>query len=107
MAYHIDVLSKLGRKIRVSKRHWEHITKKHESIESLEDKVREALINPDIIRLSKEDPRVYLYYSRYGKYYMCIVCKHTNDEGFIITAYLTDAVKKGERVYEAHKNYLR
>ena len=60
----------------------------------MESEVAETLINPEIVRLSKNDPNVYLYYSWYGGYYLCVVCKHFDNDGFIITAYLADKIKK-------------
>ena len=98
MPYYIEEVSKLGKRISVTKRYWEYIVSKHESVESLEEKVKETLRKPETVRLSKEDPDVYLYYSRHGKYYLCVVCKHTDSGGFIITAYLADKIKKGRRV---------
>jgi hypothetical protein len=98
MSYYIEETSKLGKKIRVTKRYWEYIVAKHESVESLEEEVKGTLINPEVVRVSKEDPDVYLYYSRYRKYYLCVVCKHLNREGFVITAYLADKIKSGRRV---------
>ena len=98
MSYYIEETSKLGKKIRVTKRDWVYIVAKHESVESLEEEVKGTLINPEVVRVSKEDPDVYLYYSRYRKYYLCVVCKHLNREGFVITAYLADKIKSGRRV---------
>jgi hypothetical protein len=54
----------------------------------------------------KEDDRVFLYYARRGKYVLCVVCRHLNGDGFIITAYLTDRIKKGVTVYEADSDHL-
>ena len=102
MRYHIAVVSRLSKQIRVSKRYWESIVKKHESISGLEEQVKETLQNPVYIRVSKEDSQVFLYYMRYGKYYLCVVCRHLNGDGFVITAYLTDRIKKGVTIYETH-----
>lgn len=107
MSFYIDVISKLGRRIRTTRRHWEHIVNKHESIIGLEKEVKATLVNPIYVRLSKEDEMVYLYYAHYGKYLMCVVCRHLNSDGFIITAYLTDSIKKGVAIYEAHKDSIR
>ncbi len=59
-----------------------------------EEKVKTILFNPDEIRKSKSDPKVYLFYLREGKYYYTVVVKHLNGDGFIITAYITDKVKE-------------
>jgi len=37
---------------------------------------------------------------------LCVVCRHLNGDGFIITAYLTDRIKKGVTVYEADSDHL-
>jgi hypothetical protein len=55
---------------------------------------------------SREDDCVLLYYAPYGKYYFCAVCRHLNGDGFLITAYLTDRIKKGDTVYEADPHHL-
>ncbi len=106
MNFYIEVNTKLGRNIRTSKRHWEHIIGKHESIIGLEEPVKKVLIDPTYIKLSKEDNSVYLYYGRYGKYYLCVVCRHLNGEGFIITAYQTEIIKKGVTIFEAYKDNI-
>jgi hypothetical protein len=33
-------------------------------------------------------------------YYLCIVARHLNGDGFIITAYITDKIKEGEVVWK-------
>ena len=98
MAILFEVESKLGKRISVTKEYWDFIVSKHESVKFLKDETKRTLKNPLIVRLSKEDPNVYLYYSEYKDYYLCVVCKHLDGEGFLITAYLTDRVKKGVTV---------
>ena len=48
---------------------------------------------------SQEDPTVHLYYGADPPYYICVVVKHLNKEGFIITTYRTDVIKEGERLW--------
>lgn len=64
-----------------------------------EPEVKEALSSPDEIRQSKKDDSVYLYYLYKGKFSVCVVCRHLNGEGYIITAYMTDRIKEGERIW--------
>jgi hypothetical protein len=58
------------------------------------------LENPSEIRLSRSDPAVYLFYrpERIGRW-VCAVAKRLDGEGFLITAYPTDAIKEGERIW--------
>ena len=62
--------------------------------------VQDTLRTPDEIRRSRSDPVVYLFYrlERLGRW-ICAVAKQLNDEGFLITAYPTDAIKEGERIW--------
>ncbi len=52
-------------------------------------------MNEDEVRISKVDSAVYLYYKRIGKRFVCVVAKHLNDEGHIISTHPTDAIKEG------------
>ena len=100
------VTCKLGKRIRWTARHWESIVKKHDALARLADEVSVTLQQPNYIRASREDDYVLLYYAPYGKYYLCAVCRHLNGDGFLITAYLTDRIKKGDTVYEADPHHL-
>ena len=64
------------------------------------EEIREALVSPDEVRHSRSDGNVYLFYraQRPGRW-TCAVVKRVDGEGFLITAYLTDAIKEGERVW--------
>lgn len=97
---YFEVRSKLNKLIRVTKSHWDLITLvKHPIIRGKESLVKEALQNPEEVRLSQEDESVYLYYNRWEQYYLCVVAKHLNDKGYIITVYVTDKIKEGEQTW--------
>jgi hypothetical protein len=64
------------------------------------DTIGEALMHPDRVVESVGDPSVRLYYRFYektmvGRKYVCVVVKVTNRDAFVLTAYLTDRVKRG------------
>ena len=62
--------------------------------------VQEALRNPDEIRLSRSDPKIYLFYGpKRGGRWACAVAKRLDGDGFLITAYPTDTIKEGERIW--------
>ena len=62
---YFEIISKLEKKIRITERYWDIITKiKHPSVKGKEIKVKEALENPDFIRKSKSDKSVYLFYKK-------------------------------------------
>ena len=65
-----------------------------------EKEVRAALEKADQVRRSRINPSVYLYYKKAREYYTCAVVKHLNDDGFLITAYLTKTIKIGEVIWK-------
>lgn len=98
---YFEIESVLGKKIRTTKEHWKIISEvKHPIIKDYEEEVKETISSPNEIRQSKKDKSVYLYYKRLPKYIICVLIKHLNSEGFIITAYLADKIKKGNVVWK-------
>lgn len=96
-----EVESKLKRIVRTTVAHWHLITEhKHLEIKNQEKRVIQTLQQPSEIRLSRKDKSVYLYYRREKRYYFCVVAKHLNGEGFIITVYLTKNIKEGELIWK-------
>ncbi len=58
---------------------------------------------------SLSDPAVQLYYRFYsrtvvGGKFLCVVVKMCEAGAFVLTAYLTDRVKKGERLWPNRKD---
>ena len=96
-----EVLTPLGFKVRVSRAYWRTIvTIKHPVMAGHESAVRETLANPEEVRISRSDEAVYLFYSRKDQQrWVCAVTKRIDDEGFLITAYPTDAIKEGVRIW--------
>ncbi len=66
----------------------------------MEEQVKKTLEEPDGIRISQDDADVYLYYRRLDKHKIVVVARHLNEEGFIITSYITDKVKEGKQIWE-------
>lgn len=88
-----------GREIRLTAERWQHILS-HPEIADLKEEISQTLANPDIVRQSNSDQNVYLYYcyktqTIVGEKWLCVVVKILENDAFIITAYLTDKLKKG------------
>jgi len=96
-----EVMTPLGFRVRVSHSYWQLIiTVKHPVMTGREADVKETLEKPDEIRLSRSDPAVYLFYrSERKRRWVCVVTRRLNEEGFLITTYLTDAIKEGVRIW--------
>jgi len=62
--------------------------------------VQETREHPNEIRRSKSDRNVYLFYrsERPGRW-ICAVVKKRNTDAFLVTTYLTDALKEGEKIW--------
>lgn len=75
-------------------------TMKHPVMAGKESTVQTALEHPDEVRRSRSDARVFLFYVAEGRSrWVCAVAKQTADLGFLITAYPTDAIKEGSRIW--------
>ena len=94
-----------NRHIRLTEERQEHIETDHPEMSGQIDKIQETLLNPDIIVRSRTDPDVEMFYRHYDatpvtEKYLCVVVKVLVDDIFIITAYFTDKIKKGEILWE-------
>lgn len=95
-----EVTCVLGKRIRTTRSYWEKIVRdKHPVMKGREQEVKETLQSAEEVRRSKSDPKVLLYYKRAENRYICVVARHLNQEGFVITAYVTDNIKEGETVW--------
>jgi hypothetical protein len=67
--------------------------------------VEETLQGPEVVVKSASDPESRLYYRFYhrtavGGKYLCVVVKSRGDDAFVVTAYLTDQVKRGTVLWQ-------
>ena len=69
-----------------------------------EQAVKDTLVKPDIVRQSDKDNKVLLYYRKSGKRDICVVTRHENGTGYIISVYPVDKIKKGLTVYEKNQS---
>lgn len=66
-----------------------------------EETVQQTLQQPSEIPRSQSDANVYLYYKPDPPYFTCVVARHLNGEGFIITTYRTNRIKIGDFIWTA------
>ena len=95
------VTTPLGFTVRVTHRYWQLITTmKHPIMAGHEADVQATLSDPEEIRRSRSDENVLLFYrtQRAGRW-VCAVTRRQDDTGFLITAYPTDAIKEGIRLW--------
>lgn len=97
----ILVRSPLGFSVRITHARWNKIVGiKHPNLAGLESEIQRTIETPDVIRRSRKAPNVYLCYCQAGeRRWWCAVLRATNAEGFLVTDYLTDAIKEGEPLW--------
>lgn len=96
-----DILTPLDFRVHVTEEYWKIITTiKHPVMKGHEEEVKLVLSDPDEIRQSKKDQKVYLFYRMYReRRWFCAVVKNDND-AFLITAYPADSVKEGISIWK-------
>lgn len=95
-----EILTPLRFTVRTSESYWQRLLTKHPDIAELEELVQQALAAPDEIRRSSRDNDVLLFYlARSEKRWVVAVARRLNGDGFLITAYQTDAIKEGESIW--------
>jgi hypothetical protein len=70
----------------------------------LEPEIAKTLAAPELVRRSRSDPAVRLFYCYFtqtlvGGKWLCVVVKYGPTDAFVVTAYLTDKPKAGEELW--------
>jgi len=97
----IKAATPLGFSVEITRERWDLITSvKHPVMNGREEAVQATLEQPDVIRRSRRDADVLLFYrmERPGRW-ACAVVRRTVAGGLLVTAYPTDAVKEGEQIW--------
>lgn len=92
------------RSVRFTQERFEHIESSHPEMLGQSVHIAETLQAPDFVIGSKIDESVELFYKFYRRTpvttkYMCVVVKRALNDEFVVTAYFTDRVKKGELLW--------
>ncbi len=88
-----------GLAIRLTDERLAHILE-HPEMKGLEGAIEETLLHPERVVESFSDPQARVYYRFYlgtlvGDKFVCVIVKVMGGDAFVLTAYLTDRVKKG------------
>jgi hypothetical protein len=95
-----DVLTPLGFHVHCYQGYWQRkVVADHPVMGDRLEDVKRALTDPEEIRLSRIDNGVYLFYTADERRLVCAVARRDGEHGFLITAYPTDKMKVGERVW--------
>ncbi len=89
-----------GRIVRLTAERRQHLLTQHPEMTEELEKIGNVLARPERVVQSRSDPEAELFYmwqrqSRVGPKYLCVVVVAKADDAFVLTAYLTDTIKKG------------
>jgi len=103
----LEVRSKLNKVIRLDEDRWKHVLE-HPEMKNQSSQIEKTLVKPDEIRESKRSSSIWLFYKHYAnspvsEKYLLVTVKILNGEGFIVTAFFTDKVKKGELIWKKNR----
>jgi hypothetical protein len=92
-----------GLEVRLTEERLEHVLE-HPEMSDREAAIEETLHSPEQVLESLFDSEVRLYYRFYrmtevGDKYLCVVVKMRQGDAFVLTAYLTDSIKRGWRLW--------
>jgi len=76
----------------------------HPEMIAMEIRIFETLQNPALVLRSLSDEKASLYYRYFGDTpaggkHLCVVVKDGLNDSFLLTAYLTDKIKKGKIIW--------
>ncbi len=99
-----EVISKLSKKIALTTHGYEHISERHPEVSGEFEKMKETLVNPQMIRKSIYEDKVWLFYRLFSKTpvtrkYLMVGVRLFNNEGTVITSYFTDQIKMGDEIW--------
>lgn len=89
-----------NKKIRLTDVQQTHILFFHPEVEAEQEKMKDVLKNPEIvIEGATEDTRIcykFYPYTSVASKYLAVVIKVLDGEGFIVTSYFTEKVRRGK-----------
>lgn len=93
-----------GNNVRLTDERLRHVRVTHPELARQLSKVKNTLSRPDRVVASKADAGVKLFYRYWektpvGAKHLCVVVKSIEEDYFVLTAYFTDTVKRGELVW--------
>ena len=92
-----------GRDVPLTEERLRHILE-HPEMANLESALEKTLRQPQYVIQSRTDPGAALSYRFYvgtkvGDKWLCVVVKYAASDAFVVTAYLTDQLKKGVQLW--------
>ncbi|KKR78110.1 MAG: hypothetical protein UU23_C0003G0008 [Candidatus Curtissbacteria bacterium GW2011_GWA1_40_9] len=90
----------IGKEIELTDERRQHIISRHPDVATHFTKASTTLVEPDEIRIDKEDKNVllfYKYFSKIGSGKYLVVAVKFNKRNFLLTLYSTHRIRTGEK----------
>jgi hypothetical protein len=92
-----------GQQVRLTAERQAHILE-HAEIAGLDSVIEQTVRDPQLVIQSRTDTAAGLHYrfcagTLVGDKWLCVVVKYVGDDAFVLTAYLTDKPKVGDRLW--------
>ena len=94
-----EVATPLGVVVRTTVAYRARVVAKHPDIADKLEDVKAALRCPEQVRQSRRDATVLVFYRPGHRHWVAVVAKRADGSGFLVTAYQTDAIKEGEKIW--------
>lgn len=90
------VKDKSNRIIYLTKERWKHIITEHPVLSNKIENIKEAVINPLVIRKDSYNDKIRYYYlkDKIEKRYLLVIVKYLNGKGHIRTSFYVKNIKK-------------
>lgn len=93
-----------GRSVRLTEERREHLETNHPEMAGQIPRIAQTLADPDVIIRSGVGQDTELFYRLYEqtpvtRKHLCVVVKSVANDNFIVTAYYTDRIKRGETLW--------
>jgi hypothetical protein len=98
-SYLFEVATPLGFSVRTTADYWSLLEAKHPKLRGRAQDVAQVLAHSDQVYQSRQDRAVFLCYRTDQHRLLCAMVKHLDEEGFLITAYPCDKIKKADRIW--------
>jgi hypothetical protein len=91
----------LGYRVTLTRDRWREIVRfKHPALAGHQTEDQDCLRDPEVVRASAKDPDVHLYYRASVRRYVCVVVGGDDPtKRFVVTAYFTKGLKKGQDLW--------
>ena len=98
----LAVPTPIGHHVVLTRDRWREIIRyKHPALAGHESEVEDCLRDPDLVRTSAKDTETHLYYRARHEGVLCVVVGGDDPrQRFVITAYFTDGIKKGQDLWK-------